>query len=156
VQQQAAYSRTTQQERRLDMVAGLDYLKHRSYVQFDRIGIVGFCAGGGNSWDMALIMPELAAAVVYYGTPTPPLDLIDYIQAPVLAHYAELDRNLSLQMPAVMTAMLSKQKTFGFRLHQGVGHAFNNDTGPAYNAEAAADAWVQTLEWFGKFLRKPA
>ncbi|MCU1258783.1 MAG: hypothetical protein JWO80_1668 [Bryobacterales bacterium] len=153
VQQQQAYARTTQDERRSDMVAALDYLKHLSYVRFDKIGAVGFCAGGGNAWDLALILPELAAAVAFYGTPTPPLEFIDLIQAPVLANYAELDRNLSLRMPDVMTAMLTKQKTFAFRLYQGVGHAFHNDTGPAYNAAAAADAWAQTISWFNKFLR---
>ncbi len=153
VQQQQAYARTTQDERRSDMVAALDDLKHLSYVRYDRIGAVGFCAGGGNAWDLALILPELAAAVAFYGTPPPPLDLIDLIQAPVLANYAELDRNLSLRMPDVITAMLTKQKTFAFRLYQGVGHAFHNDTGPAYNAAAAADAWAQTISWFNKFLR---
>ena len=71
----------------------------------------------------------------------------------MLANYAELDRNLSLRMPDVITAMLTKQKTFAFRLYQGVGHAFHNDTGPAYNAAAAADAWAQTISWFNKFLR---
>jgi carboxymethylenebutenolidase len=152
VQQQQAYARTTQPERRSDMVASVDYLKHLSYVRFDKIGTVGFCAGGGNAWDLALILPELAAAVAFYGTPPPPLDLINLIQAPVLANYAELDRGLSLQMPGVITAMLTQQKTFAFRLYQGVGHAFNNDTGPAYNAAAAADAWVQTIAWFNKFL----
>ena len=156
VQQQQAYARTTQEERRSDMLSSIDYLKHLSYVRSDRIGTVGFCAGGGNAWDLTLILPELAAAVAFYGTPTPPLDSIDLIQTPVLANYAELDRALSLRMPDVMTAMLTKQKTFAFRLYQGVGHAFHNDTGPAYDAAAATDAWAQTLAWFNKFLRATA
>jgi carboxymethylenebutenolidase len=153
VQQQQAYGRTTLQERRSDMVSSLDYLKHLSYVRFDRIGTVGFCAGGGNVWDLVLILPELAGAVTFYGTPPPPLEFIDLIQTPVLANYAELDRTLSLRMPDVMTAMLTKQKTFAFRLYQGVGHAFHNDTGPAYDAAAGTDAWAQTIAWFNKFLR---
>lgn len=156
VQQQQAYGRTTLDGRRSDMVSSLDYLKHLSFVRYDKIGAVGFCAGGGNVWDLALILPELAAAVAFYGTPTPPLEFIDLIKAPVLANYAELDRTLSLRMPDVMTAMLTRQKTFAFRLYQGVGHAFHNDTGPAYNAFAAADAWAQTLAWFNKFLRTAA
>jgi len=151
--QQQAYGRTVQVERRSDMISALDYLKHLPYVRFDRIGAVGFCAGGGNVWDLTLVLPELAAAAAFYGTPTPPLDLIDLIKTPVLANYAELDRALSLRMPDVITAMLTKQKTFSFRLYQGVGHAFHNDTGPAYNAAAATDAWAQTIAWFNKFLR---
>jgi carboxymethylenebutenolidase len=153
VQQQQAYSRTTQFERRSDLISSLDYLKHLDFVRFDRIGTVGFCAGGGNVWDMVLNLPELAAAVAFYGTPTPPLDQLDLIQTPVLAIYAELDRALSMRMADVMSGMLAKQKTLAFRLYEGAGHAFNNDTGPAYNAPAACDAWAQTVAWFNKFLR---
>jgi carboxymethylenebutenolidase len=150
--QQQAYAKTTVDDRRSDMISSLDYLKHLSFVKYDKIGTVGFCAGGGNVWDLTLILPELAAAVAFYGTPPPPLDFINLIQTPVLANYAELDRALSLRMPDVISAMLTQQKTFAFRLYQGVGHAFHNDTGPAYNAAAATDAWAQTIAWFKKFL----
>lgn len=155
VQQQQAYARTNQADRRTDIISALDYVKHLPYARFDRIGTVGFCAGGGNVWDLTWNLPELAAAVVFYGNPPPPLDQVAQIQAPVLAMYAELDRALSLRTPDVITAMLTQQKTFGYRLYQGVGHAFHNDTGPNYNAAAAADAWAQTLAWFTKFLRTP-
>ena len=67
--------------------------------------------------------------------------------------YAELDRNLTLQTPAMITTMISQQKTFGLRTYQGAAHAFHNDTGPNFNAAAACDAWNQTLAWFDKFLR---
>jgi carboxymethylenebutenolidase len=154
VQQQQAYSRTTQIERRSDLASSLDYLKHLDFVRADRIGTVGFCAGGGNVWDMALNLPELAAATAFYGTPTPAVDQLDVIQTPVLAIYAELDRALSIRMADVMSGMLTKQKTFAFRLYEGVGHAFHNDTGPAYNPTAACDAWAQTVAWFNKFLRR--
>jgi carboxymethylenebutenolidase len=153
VQQQQAYNLTNVADRWADLVSSLDYLKHQSMVRFDRIGIVGFCAGGGNVWGLVPTVPELAAAVIFYGTPTPPLDQLDLIQTPVLAIYAELDRVLSLRMPDVISGMLTKQKKFAFRLYEGVGHAFNNDTGPAYNPDAASDAWIQTLAWFDKFLR---
>lgn len=153
-QQQQAYGRTTQFERRVDLISSLDYLKHLNFVRFDRIGTVGFCAGGGNVWDLVLVLPELAAAVTFYGTPPPPLEFLNLIQTPVLAIYAELDRTLSLRMPDVISGMLTMQKTFAFRLYEGVGHAFNNDTGPAYNAAAACDAWAQTIAWFNKFLRR--
>src|SRR5712692_10129996 len=153
-QQVQAYGRTTQYERRSDLIASLDYLKHLDFVRFDRIGTVGFCAGGGNVWDLVLYLPELAAAVAFYGSPTPPLDQLYGIQSPVLAIYAELDRALSLRMPDVISGMLTKQKTFAFRLYEGVGHAFNNDTGPNYNASAACDAWAQAMGWFNKFLRR--
>ena len=152
--QSAAYNRTNVVERWQDMVSTLDYLKHVDFVRFDRIGVVGFCAGGGNIWSFLPTVPELAAASIFYGTPTPPLDQITTIKTPVLANYAELDRTLSLRMPDVMTTMLTQQKTLSFRLYEGVGHAFHNDTGPAYNEAAAVDAWGQTIAWFDKFLRR--
>ena len=152
VQQMMAYSRTTQDERRSDLISGLGYIKSLDFVHSDRIGMVGFCAGGGNVWDFAVNVEELSAAVAFYGTPLPTGDQLSQIKSPVLGIYAELDRNLTLQTPAVITTMISQQKTFGFHLYQGVGHAFHNDTGPAYNAAAACDAWSRTLAWFNKFL----
>ncbi len=114
--------------------------------------MVGFCAGGGNVWNFVVNIQEIAAAVAFYGTPLPSSVELSQIASPVLGIYAELDRNLTLQTPAVITTMISQQKTFGFHIYQGVGHAFHNDTGPAYNAAAACDAWSQTLSWFNKFL----
>ena len=151
VQQTAAYNKTTQDERRADLIASLDYLKHLPYARFDRIGAVGFCAGGGNVWDLAVNLPELAAAVAFYGAP-PPVDQIPNLRAPFLGLYAQLDPNTTGRMPAVITAMLGAQKKFGLTIYEGVGHAFHNDTGPAYDATAACDAWTRTIAWFNKFL----
>ena len=76
-----------------------------------------------------------------------------FIVLPVLALYAELDRALTTQMGGVMTNMLQQQKTLGFVVYQGANHAFHNDTGAAYNAAAACDAWARTIAWFNKYLR---
>ena len=148
----AAYGRTLPFERRSDLVSTLSYIKGLPNIVFNRIGIVGFCAGGGNVWDLITRVDEFAAAVPYYGTPLPTTDQIDAIKTPVLAIYAELDRTLTRNMAPVMTDMITKQKTFGFAVYQGAGHAFNNDTGAAYNPEAACDAWARTIGWFNKFL----
>ena len=153
-QQAAAYGRTTPQQRLADLYSSLAFIKAQPSVIWDRIGAVGFCAGGGNVWNFALGLDELAAAVPFYGTPVPPIDRIPTISAPVLAIYAEQDRNLTMQMAPVMTAMLQQQRTFGFVVYQGVGHAFHNDTGPNYNAEAGCDAWSRTIAWFNRYLRR--
>src|SRR5438034_1369565 len=154
--QASAYGRTTPEGRRADLIAGLTYLKTLPFVQSNRIGTVGFCAGGGNVWDLAVNVEELAAAVAFYGTPLPTAEQLATIKSPMLGHYAELDRALTLRTAPVMTAMITLQKTFGFHIHQGVGHAFHNDTGPAYDAAASCDAWTNTIAWFNKFLRTPA
>jgi carboxymethylenebutenolidase len=153
-QQAAAYGRTTTAERLADLYSSLTYIKSLANVIFDRIGAVGFCAGGGNVWNFTIGLDELGAAVPFYGTPVPSVTNVPIIQAPVLAIYAGNDRNLTIQMAPVMTAMLQQQKAFGFVVYEGVGHAFHNDTGAAYNAPAACDAWTRTIAWFNKYLRR--
>jgi carboxymethylenebutenolidase len=153
-QQTAAYNRTTQDQRRADIIAALDFLKFNDKVIYDRIGVTGFCAGGGNTWDLIVNVPEIAAAVPFYGTP-PPIEDLQKIQTPVLGMYAETDRTLTLRMAPVMTEMITRQKVFGLNVYQGVGHAFHNDTGAAYNAEAACDAWSRTIAFFNRHLRRP-
>lgn len=153
-QQTAAYNRTTQPERRADLLAGLDYLKRLDTIVFDRIGITGFCAGGGNTWDFAVAFEEVGAAVPFYGTP-PALEDLERLKVPVLAIYAERDRTLTQRLLPVADAMIRLQKPFGMAVYEGVGHAFHNDTGANYNAEAAADAWKRAMAFFDKWLRRP-
>jgi carboxymethylenebutenolidase len=153
-QQTQAYNRTLPDQRRVDLVAALDFLKFNERVVFDRIGVTGFCAGGANTWDLVVHVPEIAAAVPYYGAP-PVIEDLQRIQTPILAIYAETDRNLTLRMAPVMTEMLTRQKSFGMTVYPGVGHAFHNDTGAAYNAEAACDAWSRTIGFFNRHLRRP-
>ena len=156
MQQTAAYGRTNQIDRRADLIASLDYLKRQdSYVIHDRIGVVGFCAGGGNVWDMAVNVPELAAAVPFYGAPPLIAEDVARIQTPVLAVYAETDRNLTRNMQAAATLMSMATKSYGLMVYEGVGHAFHNDTGAAYNATAAMDAWARTIAYYDKWLRRP-
>ena len=79
--------------------------------------------------------------------------LLDNLAGPVLGNYAELDRNLTGQTPAIISGLLSRQKTFGLHIYQGVNHAFHDDTGPAFDPAAACDAWGRTVAWFDKFLK---
>jgi carboxymethylenebutenolidase len=151
-QQTAAYNRTTQDQRRADLIATLDYMKRLDSIVFNRIGITGFCAGGGNVWDFAVNVPETAAAVPFYGTPAAVAD-VEKIRTPVLAVYAERDRNLTQAVLPVTDAMIRQQKTVGLLVYEGVGHAFHSDVSAAYNAVAAQDAWAQTIRFFNKWLR---
>jgi carboxymethylenebutenolidase len=155
MQQSQAYGRTNQLERRMDLLGTLAYIKTIPVIQFDRIGMVGFCAGGGNVWDFVINIEELGAAVPYYGAPTPAPDDVAKIKTPVLAIYAERDRGLTMRLLPVANAMLEQQKVFGMFVYEGVGHAFNNDTGPNYDATAACDAWSRTIAFFNRHLRRP-
>jgi carboxymethylenebutenolidase len=152
VQAGAAYNRVGRQAFLEDMLAALAYLKGLSGVRPDRLGAVGFCAGGGNCFNLAVNTTDLAAAVVFYGTPVVPIDQVDKLP-PVLCNYAELDRALTGQMSTVMSALLDRRKTFAFHVYEGANHAFHNDTGPRYDPAAACDAWSKTLAFFNVHLR---
>ena len=155
-QQTAAYGRTNAFDRRSDLIASLSYLKSlEGRVIHDRIGITGFCAGGANVWDLIVNVDEIAAAVPFYGAPPATDAEIARIKTPVLAIYAERDRALTARLAPVMTSLLMQQKVFGLNVYEGVGHAFHNETGAAYHAEVACDAWQKTIGFFNKFLRAP-
>jgi carboxymethylenebutenolidase len=151
-QQAAAYNRTNTADRRSDLISSLDFLKRQEQVFHDRIGVVGFCAGGGMAWDLIVNVSEFRAAVPFYGAPPSAEDLAR-IQTPVLGIYAERDRNFTRSMLAAATTLSNLQKVHGLLIYEGVGHAFHSDTSAAYNAESAQDAYQQTLRFFAKHLR---
>ncbi len=135
-----------------DFRSGLRYLQTRPEVRKERIGMIGFCFGGGVAWRCATQLPELRAAVPFYG-PNPPLENVPNIQAAVLAIYGEQDQRINQGIPAIEAAMQQSHKTFEKVIYPNAGHAFFNDTGPNYNPEAAAAAWSRTLNWFEQYLR---
>lgn len=149
-----AYNMTTVAGRLADLRSAVTYLKSLPDV-LPKVGAVGFCAGGGNVWNLSASGEEMGAYVVYYGAPVIAVDQVEKVNAPVLCHYAELDRNLTIGASAVIGPMITARKTLGFFVHEGVGHAFNNDTGAAYNRAAACDAWAKTLDFFTRHLNPP-
>ena len=94
VQAMNAYNRTTVEGRRQDMLSALFTIRDQPYVRRDRLGVVGFCAGGGNVWDLALNTDQLAAAVAFYGPP-PAVDQAPNLKAPLLGLYGEQDRAIT-------------------------------------------------------------
>jgi carboxymethylenebutenolidase len=142
------YQQTTADGRLADMLRAVDYLQHLTMVQGHQVGAVGFCAGGGNCWQLALHTEALAAAVAFYGAPVPPVDGLDTLASPVLAIYAELDRNLTRSVLPVIARLEELQKPFGFHIYEGTNHAFHNDTGANYHRTAACDAWCKTTAFF--------
>ena len=134
-----------------DFRDGLRYLQEKPEVRRDRIGMTGFCFGGGVTWRCATQIPELGAAVPFYG-PNPPLEDVPKIHAPVLGIYGEDDQRINSGIPALEEAMKQHGKVFEKKIYPNAGHAFFNDTGTRYNPEAASDAWARMLAWFGKYL----
>jgi carboxymethylenebutenolidase len=141
----------------LDVVkTTFNHLRNSKEVLGNRIGVVGFCWGGGIALLTATKIPELAACVVYYGRNPNPLEQVKTIQAPVLGHYASLDTGITLKVPELKEAMEKYGKSFESYVYNGAKHAFNDDTRTErYNAAAAKEAWTRTLTFFAKRLKKP-
>jgi carboxymethylenebutenolidase len=151
----ALYQQTTRDGRLADMTSAIGYLQGLDLVGGNPLGAVGFCAGGGNCWNLALNIDALSAAVAFYGAPAPAVDALEGLTAPVLAIYAELDRVLTRSVLPVINRLEELQKPFGFHVYEGTNHAFHNDTGTNYNHIAACDAWCKTVEFFEKHLNNP-
>jgi carboxymethylenebutenolidase len=134
-----------------DFRSGLSYLQAQTFAQADRVGMVGFCFGGGVTWLATTKIPELKAAVPFYG-PHPPLEDVKDIQAAVLALYGERDQRINQGIPEIEAAMQQNDKVFEKIIYPEADHAFFNDTGPRYNPQAAQDAWQRLLGWFGTYL----
>ena len=135
-----------------DFKSGWQYLKGQSFADADRVGMNGFCFGGGVTWQVAVHMPELLAAVPYYGPPPDPSD-IPNIKAAVLAIYGGLDNRINSSIPTIEQAMAANHKIYEKVIYPNANHAFNNDTGARYDPEAAKDAWQRTLAWFQQYVR---
>jgi len=135
-----------------DFKSGWQYLQGQSFADAARVGMTGFCFGGGVTWQVAVHMPELLAAIPFYG-PHPITSDVPNINAAVLGIYGELDGRINGGIPAIEEAMKANNKTYEKIIYPNADHAFNNDTGTRYNPEAAQDAWERTLAWFEKYVR---
>jgi carboxymethylenebutenolidase len=135
-----------------DFQSGWRSLQGQSFADTDRVGMTGFCFGGGVTWRVATQMPELLAAVPFYG-PHPPVEDVPNIRAAVLAIYGEQDSRINGGIPAIEEAMRANNKIYEKMIYPNADHAFHNDTGSRYNPEAARDAWERTLAWFDQYVR---
>lgn len=117
----------------------------------ERVGITGFCYGGGVANAAAVAIPELAAAVPFYGRQAPAAD-VPRINAPILLHFAELDTRINEGWPAYEAALKAEGKVHEAHIYPGVNHGFHNDTTPRYDEAAATLAWDRTIDWFRRYL----
>ena len=116
------------------------------------IGIVGFCWGGGIINRVAVLAPEIRAAVSYYGLQVP-ADQVPAIRATLLLHYAALDDRVNAGIAAYEAALKANGKRYRIYMYPGVNHAFNNDTGSRYDKAAAELAWNRTVAFLNEYLK---
>ena len=123
----------------------------------DRLGITGFCFGGGMVWNTLVAGAKVRAAVPFYGPKPADITSLANTKAAVFAIYAELDTAITATRTDMAGALEQASKKPGGQPYQimvypGVGHAFHNDTGARYNAVQAEAAWVATIQWMRKYV----
>lgn len=136
-----------------DFRAGMAYLRGQSYVLGDRIGMTGYCYGGGVTWNVAIKEPTLRAAVPYYGSLSSP-EAVGNIRAAVLGVFGERDQGVNSRTIPPLEPLAASRPTVRISIYPDAPHGFFNDTRPATYVEAAATAaWRDTLAWFNTYLR---
>ncbi|MEO1258565.1 MAG: dienelactone hydrolase family protein [Bacteroidota bacterium] len=129
-----------------DFIAAFDFLKNHPECT-GKIGVVGFCFGGWISNMMAVRVPDLLAAVPFYGR-MPASEEVPNIKAPLLLHFGAFDKRVNEGWPAYAAALQENNKEYSAHLYPDVNHGFHNDTTPRYNYEAAHLAWQRTIDFF--------
>ncbi len=133
-----------------DFFAAIEWLMQHD-ASTGKVGITGFCYGGGVANAAAVAYPELAAAVPFYGRQANAAD-VPRIKAPLLIHYGELDTRINEGAAAYEQALKAAGKTYEAYVYPGANHGFHNDSTPRYDKAAAELAWDRTLAWFNKYL----
>ncbi|HMG22091.1 MAG TPA: dienelactone hydrolase family protein [Kofleriaceae bacterium] len=146
-----AFGKLDQPKVREDFLAAAAVLKARPDCT-GKIGAVGFCYGGGITNFLATQLPDLAAAVPFYGSQPKPEE-VAHIKAPMLINYADKDDRINAGIPAFEEALKAAKVKYQIFKYDGTQHGFNNDTTPRYDKAAAALAWKRTIEFFKKHLK---
>jgi carboxymethylenebutenolidase len=144
------FPKLDQAKTRNDFIAAYNFVKALPDSN-GKVGVVGFCYGGGIANFLATKLPDLAAAVPFYGA-QPTAEETASIKAALLIHYAGADDRINAGWPAFEAALKANGIDYQAFIYPGVQHGFNNDTTPRYDADAAKLAWQRTIEFFDAHL----
>jgi carboxymethylenebutenolidase len=145
------FTKLDQTKIREDFVTAVGFIKSRPDCT-GKVGVVGFCYGGGISNMLATRLPDLGAAVPFYGS-QPTAEDTARIKAPLLIHSAAVDERINAGWPAYEAALKANRVRYETHFYPGTQHGFHNDTTPRYNPDAAKLAWQRTLDHFNKNLK---
>ncbi len=146
----ALFAQLDQAKCREDFIAGARWLQARPDGT-GKLGVVGFCYGGGIAHMLATQLPELNAAVPFYGN-HPPAEDAAWVKAPLLIHFAAVDERINAAWPAYEKELQAANVRYTAHTYPGTQHGFNNDTTPRFDAAAAQLAWSRTLAFFKQHL----
>ena len=145
------FTKLDAQQNLQNFIRGFDYIKTRKDAN-GSLGCVGFCWGGAMANQLAVNVPDLKAAVAFYGS-QPKAEDVPKIKAAVQLHYASLDERINAGIAAYEQALKNAGIRYELYMYEDVNHAFHNDTSAArYNEAAAKLAWQRTLDFFKKNL----
>lgn len=133
-----------------DFFAAVEWLKAADFTTA-KVGITGFCYGGGVANAAAVAFEDLGAAVPFYGRQAAARD-VPRIRAPILLHYAEHDERINAGWPEYQKALDQAGVTYEAHFYEGVNHGFHNDSTPRHDEAAAELAWERTIAWFARWL----
>ena len=150
-QARALFAKLDQSKTQEDFLAAAAFARTRPGSN-GKLGVVGFCYGGGIANFLATRVPDLAGAVPFYGL-APPLDQVKAIKAPLLLHFADHDDRINATWPPYEAALKAAHMKYEAFKYPGTEHGFNNDTTPRYDPAAAKLAWQRTIAFFGRTLR---
>ena len=135
-----------------DLLCCVNYAKTIETVDGEKLGITGFCLGGGLTYQLATAYP-FGAAVPFYRRKPQTARCRRQNHGPVFGIYAGEDKRINSGVTALVESMIKYKKTFQMKIYQGTQHAFFNENRPSYNKPAAEDAWTMTLAFFNKYLK---
>ncbi len=138
-----------------DLKAGVDWLLRRSELRGKKVGVIGWCMGGGLALSLALQEPRLSACVIYYGRLLTDEATLRNLHCPVLGIFGDQDRGIPVESVRQFEATLKRLgKRVEIHIFQGAGHAFANPNNRrGYNPQAAAHAWRLTLRFLNTTLK---
>ena len=146
----AAFGTLDQTKTREDFLASAGWLRARADGN-GKLGAVGFCYGGGIAHWLSTRLPDLNAAVPFYGNSPAPEEAAK-VKAPLLVHLAAVDERINAAWPAYEAALKAAGVKHTMHQYAGTQHGFNNDTTPRYDAAAAKQAWDRTIAFFKEYL----
>lgn len=137
-----------------DLAAAMDYIGQQPSAKGKKIGVVGWCMGGGFALDLAVARKDLAACAVFYGSMPTDKEALEKINCPVAGFFGAEDRGISVQnVKQFEQDMLALDKKVSVKIYERAGHAFMNNTRPSYNEAAARDAWKRCQTFLSNSLK---